>query len=184
MRKIYYAETGSMGTDGVWLTCFKLFDYQEGEEEGKGFQYSKTGERFAHWWCYANSDTEVTGILTKDQLYSFYHGSCEFNVPEHLVSNDFSELIKNSDFKIITPEEVAIAEKVDSIENVSDIVANWDYLSENYFSYGQIMTCFEALGHSIGPAENGEIGIQAMGVMETFKANIDAIKDMLFKKYK
>lgn len=184
MRKIYYSETGGMGVDGVWWTSFKLFDFEEGEKEGKGFQYSRSGERYGHWWCHTSPDREVTDILTKEQLYSFYHGSCEFSVPKHLVSDNFSELIKNADFRIVDPEDVAIAEKVDSIKTISDIVDNWDYLSDNYFNYAQITACFKDLNYSIGPAKNGEIGIQAMGVIETFRVNVDLIKDMLFEKHK
>jgi hypothetical protein len=180
MKKIYYCATGSKCSDGKSYTDFKLFDFEDGEEKGKGFQYSVSGERYGHWWCHTESSEEI-GKVSEEIVFSFRHGSSSFYVLDEDVKErkTFIDLIEKSDFKFVTKQEIEDSRKRDTIKTIEDIKENWDFLDNVGFGLNQAKICLENVGFKIPAPVNGEIGILAYQIMSTFSANKDKIKELL-----
>lgn len=120
MKKIYFCATGGKYSDGKSYTRFKIFDFEEGEQDGEGFQYSLSGERYGHWWCHTESSKEIKNI-PEDVEFSFHHGSSGFFVLDEDIKNceTFEELLSKSDFEFVTKKEVEDAKKRKEAKNVT-----------------------------------------------------------------
>lgn len=183
MREIYFCNTGCMCSDGKTYTHFKIFDFENGEKRGMGFQYSLSGERYGHSWCHTESSEKISDISEK-VLFSFYHGSSDFYVHDKDVKkcNSFKELISNSDFKFVSKEDIENSIKRDSIKTIDQIIEHWDFLESVGFGLSQAKICLTEVGAEIPMPSNGEIGILVYQIMSIFAENKEIIRKVISKQ--
>lgn len=177
---IFLDSDGWESEDGIQRTRFCLFEFHEGEEYGKGFIYSEGGMPTYYFWAKPEESMLVENI-PDDILFSFQHGSNRFTAPDSLKTNDPIELIRNSDFKYVTQEEVGKARMMEGIMRIEEVRDNWSFILSMYprITIKIMVLCLEGINVKIPPMVNGELGIQMMEIMMLFRKNFAVIDTMM-----
>lgn len=174
---------GGCSSDGAPYNTYSIFEYREGNENGLGFAYNIDGDSYSYYWARPSDGCKLLDI-SDEIMFSFKHGSSDFNVDRDLVKDDSTadELLKMSNFKMVSEESVEKAKFVSSKKTIEDIAENWDKIMEYGYTYNIAKTCMDYVGANFGGVVNGEIGIYAMTVMGVFEEGKDVIKDLIFEK--
>lgn len=177
---IFVEETGWIWKDSKNYTLFKLFEYRENNEHGKGFQYSKGGESYSHFWAYPKEDRKFKNI-PNDIMFSFRHGSDSFCVDKDVVDSceTIEDLIRASDFKFVSQDEIDAAKLSESIKSIGDVKQNWEHIKKHGANYLIAEICLKEIGATIPPVINGEIGIHATMLLNGFYRYFDHIEEKL-----
>jgi len=175
--------SGGGVSNGKSYNRYCIFEFREGNEDGLGFAYNTDGTSYSYYWAHPSEDCRLVNVPT-EILFSFKHGSHSFNVDSNLAQDALTpmELIKSSDFHFVEEDEVEIANFIRDQKTIDDVVKNWDKLIEYGVSYKIAQLCFDYIGVEFSPVVNGEIGIHAMFVMETFSSRTTKIKELIDEK--
>ena len=179
-NNIYIQETGYLHYDGKSFKTFKLFEYRENEEDGKGFQYSRGGKSYYHFWAYPKEENKLNDIPV-DILFSFKHGSCSFKIDEILIEdcNSIEDIIRSSDFKFISKEEINIAKITESITTIENVKQNWEHIKKYGANPKIAEICLKEAGFKIPEVRNGEIGIHTIMLLGAYNGNLEHIEQLM-----
>lgn len=176
-----FISAGMIGFSGDETTrTYRMFEFREGEETGKGFFYTPSGKSTYYFWA-RPSESVLFENVPDDILYSFQHGSNEFTLNDkqgapNLATEDY---IRMSDFKFVTPEDIEKAKRVEAIETFDQVIFEWEFIKAGNHSVRIMILCLQALCVKIPECQNGELGLQMLNIMELYKANLPMIDSMI-----
>lgn len=168
---IFLDSTGLEFSDGKEFTRYSMFEYREGEEYGKGFVYSVGGISTYYFWA-KPEQCILLETIPEDILFSFRHGSNQFKIAieEKFKAQDAIDLIRRSDFQYVTQAQVDVAQKMEAITTLDDVIENWEFIKrEGPPPFSVMILCLEAVSQKVPQCINGELGIQMMQIFGQYR---------------
>lgn len=177
---IFFSETGWKGDDGGGSTHFKLFEYRADGEPGQGFQYSRGGKMYPHFWAWPKEENRFINI-PEDVLFSFKHGTSSFYVDDKIVPEceTIHELISASDFKFVSQCSADLAAIIEGIDTIEKVKENWLLIKTRGTSILIAQICLAEVGIRVPQVYNGEIGVHSLTLLQAFVDNLPHIEEAL-----